>query len=261
MKKQKNYNSNIVFIIPAIAIIIGALAFIITFHFLNPANTVKDGVGDGLSSSVTPVLENSSSVPADSYVGETNYKGELSQFPDLYEYPFKKSDAYICNKDFSKEHSDIFEECRSDATQFMEALFNIDYREIVKDKNNFDANVMRNCDYTAYVTTGWDTEEEKTEYLYEHVQDITDYFAKNMVEMEAKFYTDDSLIYSDFYTFVRGELVFTIYSSQDSESEFEIGKEYSIPMEIAMQRSPNSSSDRIICSFGRAYDDKFFLNP
>ena len=143
----------------------------------------------------------------------------------------------------------------------MEALFNIDYREIVKDKNNFDANVMRNCDYTAYVTTGWDTEEEKTEYLYEHVQDITDYFAKNMVEMEAKFYTDDSLIYSDFYTFVRGELVFTIYSSQDSESEFEIGKEYSIPMEIAMQRSPNSSSDRIICSFGRAYDDKFFLNP
>ena len=261
MRKQKKDHSKAVYIIPIIAIIIAALAVIKVFLFLNPANTVKDGVGVGKEEAVISDTDDTSKIIAESYVGETNYKGELSQFPELYQYPFKKSDAYISNKEFSKEHSDIFEECRTDATQFMEALFNIDYRQIVKNKNDFDANVMRNCDYTAFITTGWDTEDEDTKYLYEYIQGITDYFAKNMVEMEAKFYTDDSLIYSDFYTFVRGELVFTIYSSNDDESEFEIGKEYSIPMEIAMQRNPNASSDRIICSFGRAYDDKFFLNP
>ena len=171
-------------------------------------------------------------------------KGHLSEYPELYEIPFRKSDAYICNKDFYREHYEIFEECETDATTFMETLFNVNYRNIAADQNGFVSDVMLNSDYEVYITKNFGTEEEDTIYLYDYIEELSDYFIENQVEMEAKFYTDDSLVYSDFYTFVRGELVFTIYSSEDESSEYKVGEQYQIPYEVAMQRTPSNPDNR-----------------
>lgn len=261
MKKHTNANHNIVVIIPIIAIIAAIIVFFVVYQQLKPENSTVDAIGSQNSTMATATNTDVPEDIVDNYISETNYTGNLSQFPELYQYPFKKSEAYICNKDLYEQHPDIFDECVKDATQFYEALFNVDYREIVKDKIAYDAKVMTNCDYTSYVTLNWDEENEETLNFYQYIQRITDYFATNMVQMEAKFYTDDSLVYSDYYIYVRGELVFTIYSSEDSESEYEIGKEYKMPMEVAMQRSSDNMENRSIVSFGRATDNTFFLNP
>ena len=195
-----------------------------------------------------------------SYVTETNYTGELAKFPGLYDIEFKKSNAYISNKDFSKEHQDIFMICEESATDFYDTLFNVDYRDIVEDKNAFVANVMKNCDYGSYHIKNYGLETEETEYLFEYIMDIADYFVENQVEMTAKFYTDDSMVYSDYYTFVRGALCFTIFENNDNNSEYKKGIEYVIPMEVSMERATFDSSIRVITSFGKAEDKTFFLS-
>ena len=217
------------------------------------------------SSSVT-VSELSSSIESTkettiNYISETNYKGHLAQFPELYEIPFQKSDAYICNKDFYKAYYGIFEECENDATAFVETLFNVNYRDIAADQLSFITDVMQNGDYETFITKNYGTEDETTIYLYDYIKEISEYYIENQIEMEAKFYTDDSLVYSDFYIFVRGELVFTIYNSADQDSKYEVGEEYQIPIEVAMQRSPSNPSNRTVCSFGEASDNTFFLIP
>lgn len=143
----------------------------------------------------------------------------------------------------------------------METLFNVNYRNIAADQNGFVSDVMLNSDYEVYITKNFGTEEEDTIYLYDYIEELSDYFIENQVEMEAKFYTDDSLVYSDFYTFVRGELVFTIYSSEDESSEYKVGEQYQIPYEVAMQRTPSNPDNRTVCSFGLATDATFFLTP
>lgn len=195
------------------------------------------------------------------YIQETNYTGNLSEYPELYQIPFRKTESYVCNKDFSKDHYEIFEECKNDAAAFLEALFNADYRDIAEDKYAFVTSVMNSADPEAVIIKDYGTEEERTLYLYDYVEELSEYFVDNQVEMDAKFYTDDSLVYSDFYVFVRGELVFTIYSSGDDSLEYDTGTEYKIPVEVAMQRTPSDPSNHAVCSFGRADDNTFFLTP
>ena len=254
--KKKKIKANWIILIPAISVLMAVIAFIFIYKQLNPPVVPSVEIESSQAKENVPESEE---LP--SYIEETNYRGELSQFPDLYQIPFQKTDAYISNKEFSKDSYDIFKECEDKATQFYEALFNVDYRSIVDDKSAFDSNVMFYCDYMAYHTDSWDKDGEDTRYFYNYIQDITDYFATNMVEMEAKFYTDDSLVYNDYFVFVRGELVFTIYASEDNESGYEAGKEYSVPMEAAMQRSKDNPDIYLISSFGKAEDNTFFLNP
>lgn len=259
MKKKRMSNNLIAIIIPFLAVIVAIIAVVTTCIKLMPVGNI-DGVGStSISESVIPVNDNINK--DDSYINETNYKGELSEYPELYMYPFRKSDSYISNKEFHVAHPEIFTECETNATQFMESLFNVDYREIVEDKSAYDSMILTNCDYVAYYTKNWDKEDEETMYFFEYIEEITDYFVRNMVQMEAKFYTDDSLVYCDYYIFVRGELVFTVYSTEDTESEYEVGKEYAIPMEVALRRSNDNPSDRAVVSFGKASDKTFFLNP
>lgn len=261
MKKNRVSKNHIATIIPIAAIAVAIVAVGTVILLLNPFKS-KETEAMGNTESPIPVYDSTKqSSNKENYITETNYKGELSQYPELYEIPFRKSDAYICNKDYSEGHEELFTECESMATSFYETLFNVDYRDIAANKNDFDAQVMNYCDYMAYHTTDFDTENEQTIYFFEYIQRITDYFIENQVEMSAKFYTDDSLVYSDFFTFVRGELVFTIFASEDKESEFEIGKEYRIPMEVAIQRTPSNPQTHTICTFGRADDTTYFINP
>lgn len=257
-KKLSKFNTNkAATIIPISAFVVAASAVTGTILYLSKPETTKCYTD---TASIVQTLP-SGKISKPDYTLETNYKGHLSQFPELYEIPFRKTDSYICNKDLSREHYNVLEEYENDATAFIEALLNVDYRNIAANQTGFVAEVMQNGDYETFITKNYGKEDEETMYLYDYIQDISSYFVENQVEMESKFYTDDSLVYSDFYTFVRGELVFTIYNSEDTSSEYKIGEEYQIPIEVAMQRSPSDPSNRTVCSFGKAGDSTFFLTP
>ena len=257
-KKLSKFNTNkAATIIPISAFVVAASAVTGTILYLSKPETTKCYTD---TASIVQTLP-SGKISKPDYTLETNYKGHLSQFPELYEIPFRKTDSYICNMDLSREHYNVLEEYENDATAFIEAPLNVDYRNIAANQTGFVAEVMQNGDYETFITKNYGKEDEETMYLYDYIQDISSYFVENQVEMESKFYTDDSLVYSDFYTFVRGELVFTIYTSEDTSSEYKIGEEYQIPIEVAMQRSPSDPSNRTVCSFGKAGDSTFFLTP
>ena len=259
-KKLSKFNTNkAAAIIPICALVVAATSVAgVCFSLRKPSAMIDNS--EVITGTYIAPDTNKKSGKTD-YIAETNYKGHLSQFPELYEIPFRKTDSYVCNKDFSREHYDVLEEYENDATAFIEALFNVDYRNIASNQTGFVAEVMQNGDYETFITKNFGEEDEETMYLYDYIEDISSYFIENQVEMESKFYTDDSLVYSDFYTFVRGELVFTIYNSEDTNSEYKIGEEYQIPIEVAMQRSPSNPSNRTVCSFGKAGDNTFFLTP
>ncbi|MCR4902068.1 MAG: hypothetical protein K6A23_04355 [Butyrivibrio sp.] len=262
-RTRKLFNNNtvnmIAFTIPIVAMVMAIVIFAFILNALR-SEPVTTGLKEVKETAKGEALNKDIDEPV-SYISETNYKGALSQFPELYQIPFKKTESYVSNKEFSKEHSDIFTECEEDATEFFETLFNVNYRDILNDSKGFVTDVMKNGDYDAYVTKFYDTDDQETIYFYRYINELAEYFIENQVQMEAKFYTDDSLVYSDYYTFVRGELVFTIYSSEDGSSEYETGKEYQVPVEAAMHRCPSDQSDRVICSFGLAEDQTFFFNP
>ncbi len=257
---KRPYKTNLfTILIPCVAACLAVSAVTYAFIYLRKVGATEQEK-QNTSEEITHVVSKKETDVLD-YISETNYTGRLSQYPELYQIPFRKSDAYICNKDFSEKHKDIFEECEKDAAAFLEALFNVDYRTVAEDPSKFVMGVMKNADPEVYIAKGYDTEEERCLYLYDYIKELSDYFVENQVEMEAKFYTDDSLVYSDFYTFVRGELVFTIYSSEDPDLIYEPGKEYQIPVEVAMHRMLSNPSNRGVCSFGKAEDTTFFLTP
>lgn len=260
MKKNKKKVVNIVaIIIPVVAIIMAIAAILTVTNILKDDKKEKyDTITTIKPHSVAPNEYENSELD---FTSETNYKGKLAQYPELYQIPFRKTDNYICNKDFYADYKDTVNECVSDATQFMETLFNVNYRNIASDKNKFVGEVMANVDYTAYHTEDLFGENEKTMLFYDYINQISDYFIKNQVQIDTKFYTDESLVYSDFYIFVRGELVFTVYSCSNDTLEYEIAKEYKIPMEVAMHRTPTIPSDHSIVAFGKADDFTFYMNP
>lgn len=258
---MKKGSGNVIFIIPAIIGVIAVIGVICALFSMGMLGkkTSEEVSAPAEEISVTAPVSEGDDKP--SYVTETNYNGNLEQFPELYEIPFGKSDAYICNKDFATGNYELFNECESDAKEFFETLFNFNYRDVAVDTSKFVAKAMAQCQYDAHHTEGFDTEDEKTEYFFEYIDRLVEYMVDNKMQVDARFYTDDSLVYSDYYIFVRGELVFTIYDCKEPVDGYEIKTEYSIPMEVAMQRSPTYPSDHLIVGFGRADDPMFFVNP
>lgn len=262
--KRRMSKISVATIIPLTAIVVAIAAIIVVIIVLDPfkKKDTVEAVGDN-NIPVISALETTEETfdNGEDYTLETNYKGGLSQYPELYKYPFKKTESYICNKDYSEKHSESFKEYEQIATSFYENLLNIDYRTIIDSDDEYVGKVMANGDYEAYITTDIFTEDAKTRYLYEYIYEIADYIASNEIEISAEFFTDDSLVYSDYYVFVRGELVFTIYNSTAEDLEYEVGKEYQIPMEVALRRNLSNPDVYSICSFGRADDITFYMNP
>ncbi len=262
MKRHKKLSDKWYILVPTIIGVIALASVFIVLFKLGILGKKTVPVVDDTPSEIAEYTPAKKEENLPKYIHETNYKGLLSDYLDLYDIPFGKSDAYIMNKDFAELNSGIFKECEDEATYFMESLFTVDYRDILADKDKYLANVMRYCDYVApYTYDLGDEEKENTVMLYEHVSNIADYFIKNQVQMDAKFLTDDSLVYSDYYVFVRGELVFTMYSNNDSSLGYAAGQKYMIPMEVAFERFRNNSDNHVIVSFGEATDPTFFLNP
>ena len=170
------------------------------------------------------------------YANETNYKGNLSQFPELYQFPFKKTDNYVMNKEFSKKFLDRFSLIQDAGSKFITTFCNVNYRELETNRYEWLTEVSDCIDPTTSIVENIDGKETELTWDEYNIY-ASNYFINNEVQLEAEFFTDDSLVYEDIYSYVRGELVFTFYSNKDTECKYEIGKEYSIPVDIAIKRT------------------------
>ena len=248
---------NLHWVIPTIVAVLSIFVVVFFIFSIRGSHLLKDKKA---KEGVIPVENMPDKEPKANYIDETNYKGNLHQFPELYEIPFGKTSAYRTNKEYTKTHYKIFAECEQKSTDFMEKLCNVDYREIGNNRIAFSADVLADVEYDAYYTKNYNKQDEKTIYLYERIDELLDYFIENQVQAEAKFYTDDSLVYYDFYTFVRGELVFTIYENNDLTCTYKPGVEYQIPVDVALEIDPDDPSRHVICAYGLSEDPYFFLN-
>ncbi len=251
LNKRKSFFN---LILPIIVFIGSACTVFFVFFSLKGKKIIEER-----KQNIIPIIEkDTDNTNTPDYTVETNYTGKLARYPELYQIPFKKTSEYICNKDYSKTHKKLFEICEMEATSFVENLFNVNYRDIASDRDSFYVNVMQSAEYDGFITKDFDTDNPQTMLFKEYINEWIDYFIENQVQMEAEFYTDDSLVYSDYYTFVRGEIVFTIYDNKDTSCKYEVGKEYSFPLEVALAPSYDDYTFYVIRSFGRADDPYFF---
>ncbi len=175
------------------------------------------------------------------YVEETKYIGGIG-YPEVYDKPFKKTDGYIMNKVFIEKYPAQAKSALASARGFIEAVFASDYRTIQEDPEGYAAEINKYLNPTAYYD---EYEEENVLVADEYASAITEYLEDHKIACEAKFLTDDSLVYEDGYTYVRGILELTLYNIE-GESEyfnFEKGKTQPIMVEIRLMRTDENPYD------------------
>lgn len=180
---------------------------------------------------------------ADDYTNETCYTGKMEDYPELYAHPFKKTDVYVSNRELTELDPDRIKVCNDAATTFMNRFFNINYRDISSDESGYVISIMDGCAVDAFIQL-----EDRDYPLYDYVYDICDFALKNETQVEAEFITDSSLVYQDYYTYVRGMLKFTVFSCNSKDIGANIGEETLIPMEVALS---DQNGTYTICSFGQ----------
>ncbi len=209
--------------------------------------------------------ETEKAIPADpermKYASETNYTGEMGKYPELYSTPFKKTEAYISNKEFTKQKGFLIPILKDEAKVFFDKMLNTDVKTMAENKTLFMTELLQMYDRNSKRMT-----EEKGEDgipLFEKNTDrihrIVDYMIDNNVKMDASFVTDDSLVYQDLYYFVRGELIFTVYNSDDRDSEYEKGKEYHVPLDVAFTDSKEEPGQILVHSFADLDDNSYYF--
>lgn len=180
---------------------------------------------------------------ADDYTNETCYTGEMEDYPELYTHPFKKTDVYISNRELTEQDPDRIKTCSDAAVVFMNQFFNINYRDIASDESKYVSSAMDGCSMDAYIRL-----DDGNILLYDYIYDICDSALKNETQVDAEFITDSSLVYQDFYTYVRGMLKLTVFSCDSTDIGAKIGEETMIPMEVSFT---DQNGTYTICSFGK----------
>ncbi|MDE7176503.1 MAG: hypothetical protein K2O59_01690 [Lachnospiraceae bacterium] len=152
------------------------------------------------------------------YLTETNFHGEFDDL-SLFDYPFKRSDSYICNRDLDQE--ELCEVLSQRATDYVEGMLNVNYRDLAADPQSYLENLSRNCIMDIQIMTDL-TDEGDGEIISreEYLEKCIDYFVQNRVSMDASFMTSTSLVWKDDYYFCRGMIDLTV-NTADSLKEFE----------------------------------------
>lgn len=172
------------------------------------------------------------------YLAETNFHGE---FDDLspFDYPFRRSDSYISNRDLDQE--ELCEVLSQRATDYVEDMLNVNYRDLAADPQSYLEKLSRNCIMDIQIIKDL-TDEGDGEIISreEYLEDCIDYFVQNRVSMDASFMTSTSLVWKDDYYFCRGMIELTV-NTADSLEEFEeeitLGEPKKFMVELAFRLS------------------------
>lgn len=179
-----------------------------------------------------------------SYVGETIYKGK-TDIPELYEYPFQKTDAYVMNKTYAKEHPETVKELPGFVAEYFQCLLGSDYRYIINNTTEWDNQLASYYNPSTIYSDSLDSNIRDSFTAKDYIEDLSEHLVNNRMSMDAEFISDDSLVYSDGYIYVRGLLHFTIQSC-DGEPPYPIGEDQEIILDVAVKPSDefNEANER-----------------
>ena len=173
------------------------------------------------------------------YAKETNYKGN-DLIMDLYEIPFKKTNAYVMNKNLKLTEQQSREYMQF-AKQVILAQYNVGYTDAMTDPDNFESKIIKDSYCVATSIDGADV------MLEDYMRELENWLIDTHTSLKASFDTDKSLIYKDRSIFVRGQLTVGTYETDDVKKVAEYleldkvkkGEEYKIPVEIEIVHSGN----------------------
>lgn len=169
------------------------------------------------------------------YAFETSYSGKPYLSDKLFRKPFQKTDSYICNKDlFEKVTTGEMEILTKKTTEAAAILFNESFKDIPAKDDYSDI-------FTPAFHLFFADSKQTAENNEEAVALINSWYIDTKTSMESKWNTDSCLLYYDENSFiVRGQLLFTVYESDDLAAiqnafyldELELGKESSVILEM-----------------------------
>ena len=200
----------------AIAILLSMVAVVAVIGlsiFLIIKNTNKT-VEEPVSSQNEPLKDTSEEDLKQEYVLECKYTGGIG-YPEVYEYPFKRTENYVSNKELWAKHPERIEACLKAAKDFAEEVFNVNYKEVEENRVAYEEELTALLDpefvYNEDNTTG------EVKLAADYAEVLADKIIENEYIVEAEFISDTSLVYEDVYNTVRGVLKYTVYSSKNDD--------------------------------------------
>jgi len=186
------------------------------------------------------------------YVTEVKYVGGIG-YPEVYDYPFEKTEYYKSNKQLSKEHPDRIETILKTTNAYMDLLFNTSYRTILADEEAYINSLLE------YMDENWLYETEEDSYTAEqYAQKWAEFLIDNKVEMQTNFLTDSSLVCVNGIYYVRGILEYDVFSSLYEDLPVTEEMQHCI-VEVQVHRS-NKVLDDMQVVYVNKFDTSIFDN-
>ncbi len=185
----------------------------------------------------TVVTEKEEDIPDLPYIKETKYIGGIG-YPQVYEYPFEKTDIYKTNRKLWEDHPERITPICDTATEFMNRTFNFTARDIAKGTEYTDSLYELMDPYWRYD----EAEREGGYSVEEHLQQWKERIVDNNISIEGEFLTDTSLVYVNSLYFVRGILEYTVYESDDKDIPVTDGKKAAM-VEVQLHISNEEPDD------------------
>ena len=160
-------------------------------------------------------------------MAETAYTGASGSLPDaVFDYEFKKTDAYVSNKELSNDStvSGDLTGIKKEAVDFTTAMFNTTYRTLESKEDTYVSKLVTYMGGSGASTIwGSDKTEESTiddSYTTEdYARGLAQYYIDNKLEVEANYTTDTCLVYEDNGVYyVRGILKITSYENSENKT-------------------------------------------
>ncbi len=199
------------------------------FVFLKLKGDKINGGKDSVSGSYIPTLED---LKNRRYIGDVVYT-EPIKYPELYDYPFRKTEYYVRNKDLKADKEAIADV----AMTFISELYGTGYREIMASPEAYRDNLLSYIDPDGHFYSEFGYFDEKSD-----IDSLSEYLVTNRVNAENVLITNNSLVYEDGTYWVRGMIETTVFNADE-----DITGTSTTMVDIALKNAPDTDHKYQIC--------------
>ncbi len=140
------------------------------------------------------------------FIDDVIYTGPFEDMT-VYDYPFRKTDSYIKNKEFAADKTQVIDTVNG----YVNDVMNANYTDIVNDTASYIEKVEKYMPYgMIFIDAGYYIPGDAVTGD-QYIEGLSDYIVENSGYAEAEFITNDSLVYSDGLTYCRGILRTTFH--------------------------------------------------
>ena len=208
MKRRKRVNKKVIgIIIGAGVLCAAAISGIILYKTKVAPSSVS---GNGMTGLESPTLDD---LKNRRYIGDVIYT-EPIKYPQLYDYPFKKTESYIRNKDLDIDKSKLVDTAKG----FISDLYGKGYRQISAAPKEYEDKMAEYFDTEGFFITEFGPVcVDEDVFPKDYIESMSEHLVTNRVNAEAQLVTNASLVYADNYYWVRGMVELGVFNSDDKK--------------------------------------------